>query len=119
MRNDDITPMLKTLKGTSDADSRKNCQQTQTSHSDGSFLSIEPCVSLYVTCLVLRVCVCVCVCCSQALSAGLMMKPNTIIHLQYLKAGEEGLGGVEEEERPLDGQGQTKKSDSRNVSKLI
>lgn len=27
-----------------------------------------------------------------------MMKPNTIIHLQYLKASEEGVGGVEEEE---------------------
>lgn len=57
MRNDDITAVLKTLKRTSDADSRKNCQQTQTSYSDGSFLSIEPCVSL---CLVLRVCLCVC-----------------------------------------------------------
>lgn len=60
MRNDDITAVLKTLKRTSDADSRKNCQQTQTSYSDGSFLSIEPCISLYVTCLVLRVCLCVC-----------------------------------------------------------
>lgn len=42
MRNDDITAVLKTLKGTSDADSRKNCQQTQTSYSDGSFLTIKP-----------------------------------------------------------------------------
>lgn len=39
MRNDDITAVLKTLKRTSDADSRKNCQQTQTSYVFPTVLS--------------------------------------------------------------------------------